>query len=78
MVNYQRCPVPYDYTLHQTMKNTTFCTALNVHLFHVSFCCWLLFSSFDFAFEIAKVALKSKLPEVHLKYALYLEDEVSS
>lgn len=35
------------------------------------------FSSFEFAFEIARVALKSKLPEVHLKYALYLEDDVS-
>ena len=35
------------------------------------------FSSFEFAFEVARVALKSKLPEVHLKYALYLEDDVS-
>ena len=34
--------------------------------------------SFEFAFDIAKVALKSKLPEIHLKYALYFEDEVSS
>ncbi|KAL5460471.1 hypothetical protein EMCRGX_G033922 [Ephydatia muelleri] len=31
--------------------------------------------AFDFAFEIARVALKSKLPELHLKYALHLEDE---
>uniref|UniRef100_A0A1X7UB13 IF140/IFT172/WDR19 TPR domain-containing protein n=1 Tax=Amphimedon queenslandica TaxID=400682 RepID=A0A1X7UB13_AMPQE len=31
--------------------------------------------SFDFAFEIAKAALKSKVPEIHLKYAIYLEDE---
>ncbi len=35
-----------------------------------------LFRSFDFAFTIAKMALKSKLPELHLKYALLLEDEV--
>ena len=35
-----------------------------------------LSSSFDFAFEIAKVGLKSKLPDIHMKYALYLEDEV--
>ncbi len=35
-----------------------------------------LYSSFEFAFSIAKVALKSKLPEIYLKYALYLEDEV--
>ena len=33
-------------------------------------------SSFEFAFSIARVALKSKLPELHLKCALYLEDEV--
>ena len=37
---------------------------------------FLIFSSFDFAFEIAKAALKSKVPEIHLKYAIYLEDEV--
>ena len=37
---------------------------------------FLLPSTFDFAFDIARVALKSKLPEIHLKYALYLEDEV--
>ena len=35
-----------------------------------------LSSSFEFAFEIAKVGLKSKLPDIHMKYALYLEDEV--
>lgn len=38
----------------------------------------LFHSAFDFAFSVAKVALKSKLSEIHLKYALYLEDEVSS
>ena len=38
--------------------------------------CIVLSSTFDFAFDIARVALKSKLPEIHLKYALYLEDEV--
>ena len=32
---------------------------------------------FDFAFEVSKVALKSKVPEIHLKKALYLEDEVN-
>ena len=36
----------------------------------------LLYRSFDFAFSIAKVALKSKVPEIHLKKALHLEDEV--
>ena len=39
--------------------------------------CVCVHRSFDFAFEIARTALKSKLPEIHLKYALYLEDEVS-
>ncbi|KAJ3607079.1 hypothetical protein NHX12_026594 [Muraenolepis orangiensis] len=31
--------------------------------------------SFDFAFELARLASKQKLPEVHLKHAMYLEDE---
>uniref|UniRef100_A0A3B4BGA9 Intraflagellar transport protein 172 homolog n=1 Tax=Periophthalmus magnuspinnatus TaxID=409849 RepID=A0A3B4BGA9_9GOBI len=30
---------------------------------------------FDFAFELANLAAKDKIPEVHLKTALYLEDE---
>ena len=33
------------------------------------------FSDFDFAFAVAKAAVKSKIPDVHMKYALYLEDE---
>ena len=32
-------------------------------------------SSFEFAFSIARIALRSKLPDIHLKHALYLEDE---
>ncbi|XP_020839464.1 intraflagellar transport protein 172 homolog isoform X1 [Phascolarctos cinereus] len=31
--------------------------------------------SFDFAFELARLALKHKTPEIHLRYAMYLEDE---
>ncbi|XP_072318787.1 intraflagellar transport protein 172 homolog [Eucyclogobius newberryi] len=31
--------------------------------------------TFDFAFELANLAAKDKIPEVHLKTALYLEDE---
>ncbi|KAM9354646.1 intraflagellar transport protein 172 homolog isoform 1-T1 [Pholidichthys leucotaenia] len=31
--------------------------------------------SFDFAFELARLACKEKIPEIHLKHALYLEDE---
>ena len=30
--------------------------------------------SFEFAFELAKIAMKEKLPEISNKYALYLED----
>ena len=48
-------------------KNSTF-------FFFIALCDHI--SSFDFAFMIAKMALKSKLPELHLKYALFLEDEV--
>ncbi|XP_030200601.1 intraflagellar transport protein 172 homolog [Gadus morhua] len=31
--------------------------------------------SFDFAFELARLANKQKVPEIHLKHAMYLEDE---
>lgn len=34
------------------------------------------FSSFEFAFELSRLAFKHKAPEIHLKYAMYLEDEV--
>jgi len=31
--------------------------------------------AFDHAFELARASLKTKLPEVHLKFAMFLEDE---
>ncbi|XP_053566907.1 LOW QUALITY PROTEIN: intraflagellar transport protein 172 homolog [Bombina bombina] len=31
--------------------------------------------TFDFAFELSRLSMKQKLPELHLKYAVYLEDE---
>lgn len=31
--------------------------------------------AYEFAFDIARLLLKDKLPEVHYKYALHLEDE---
>ena len=31
--------------------------------------------AYEFAFDIARLLLKEKLPEVHYKYALHLEDE---
>lgn len=31
--------------------------------------------SFDFAFELARLSLKQKIPEIHLKKAIFLEDE---
>ncbi|KAG8522493.1 LOW QUALITY PROTEIN: Intraflagellar transport protein 172, partial [Galemys pyrenaicus] len=31
--------------------------------------------SFEFAFEVSRLALKHKTPEIHLRYAMYLEDE---
>lgn len=34
------------------------------------------FSCFEFAFELSRLALKHKTPEIHLRYAMYLEDEV--
>lgn len=38
---------------------------------------YFLPSSFDFAFDLARLSSKEKLPEIHLKHAIYLEDEVS-
>lgn len=34
-----------------------------------------LYRAFDFAFDLAKTAMKNKLPDIHLKYAMFLEDE---
>ncbi|XP_074541957.1 intraflagellar transport protein 172 homolog [Halichoeres trimaculatus] len=31
--------------------------------------------SFDFAFDLARLSCKDKIPEIHLKHAIYLEDE---
>nr|XP_020664000.1 intraflagellar transport protein 172 homolog [Pogona vitticeps] len=31
---------------------------------------------FDFAFELARLSMKQKLPEIHFKYGSFLEDEV--
>ncbi|KAM9840528.1 intraflagellar transport protein 172 homolog [Aulostomus maculatus] len=31
--------------------------------------------SFDFAFDLARLSNKEKIPEIHLKHAIYLEDE---
>ena len=38
---------------------------------------YLLPSSFDFAFDLARASCKEKIPEIHLKHAIYLEDEVN-
>lgn len=31
---------------------------------------------FEFAFELARLSMKQKMPEIHLKHAMFLEDEV--
>lgn len=31
--------------------------------------------AFEFAFELARIAMKDRLPDIHLKYAMFLEDE---
>ncbi|KAM6915750.1 intraflagellar transport protein 172 homolog [Xenentodon cancila] len=31
--------------------------------------------SFDFAFDLARLSCKEKIPDIHLKHAIYLEDE---
>lgn len=43
--------------------------------FHLLF---FFHSIFDFAFELARLSLKQKLPEIHFKYGSFLEDEVES
>uniref|UniRef100_A0A7N8XI48 Intraflagellar transport protein 172 homolog n=1 Tax=Mastacembelus armatus TaxID=205130 RepID=A0A7N8XI48_9TELE len=35
----------------------------------------LVSSAFDFAFDLARLSCKEKIPEIHLKHAIYLEDE---
>lgn len=35
----------------------------------------LFLSQFDFAFELARTAMKQKVPEIHYKYAMALEDD---
>uniref|UniRef100_A0A7N8X0V8 Intraflagellar transport 172 n=1 Tax=Mastacembelus armatus TaxID=205130 RepID=A0A7N8X0V8_9TELE len=32
--------------------------------------------AFDFAFDLARLSCKEKIPEIHLKHAIYLEDEL--
>ncbi|XP_015905887.1 intraflagellar transport protein 172 homolog [Parasteatoda tepidariorum] len=32
--------------------------------------------AFDFAFELSKTSMKHKLPDIHLKFAMFLEDEM--
>lgn len=34
------------------------------------------FSAFDFAFELARLAMKQRIPDIHLKNAMFLEDQV--
>ena len=36
-----------------------------------------MFSAFNFAFDLAKTAMTSKLPDIYLKRAMHLEDEVN-
>ena len=35
----------------------------------------LLHSAFEFAFDLARTAMKTKMPDIHMKHAMYLEDE---
>ena len=35
----------------------------------------LFCSAFDFAFDLARTSMKNKMPDIHLKYAMFLEDE---
>lgn len=35
----------------------------------------LLSFQFEFAFELARIAMKQKVPDIHYKYAMSLEDD---
>lgn len=48
------------------------CAKLSLECHHESY---FRFSSFEFAFDLANTSMKSKLPDIHLKQAMYLEDE---
>ena len=32
-------------------------------------------SAFEFAFDLARTSMKNKMPDIHLKHAMFLEDE---
>jgi intraflagellar transport protein 172 len=36
---------------------------------------FLFFPKFEFAFDLARTAMKSKMPDIHYKYAMALEDD---
>lgn len=38
-------------------------------------CNLFYFSAFDFAFDLAHIGMKNKLPDIYYKQAMYLEDE---
>jgi len=44
-------------------------------LFILVYIYFVSFRAFEFAFELARTAMKSKEPEIREKYAAFLEDE---
>ena len=59
-------------TLKNTKKHTKLFTGVKINYSkRHSF----TFSAFEFAFDLSRTAMKSKLPDIHLKYAMFLEDE---
>ena len=55
---------------NQSNSLITFDTQLKTALLSLFY-----FSAFEFAFDLSRTAMKSKLPDIHLKYAMFLEDE---
>ena len=60
---------------YHNLKKKQFCVLKNGTLKFVSLFLFVLISAFEFAFDLARTAMKSKLPDIHLKYAMFLEDE---
>ena len=56
-------------------RNCIFVLSVNFCFYKLCSINIIAFSAFDFAFDLAKTGMKSKMPDIHLKYAMYLEDE---
>ena len=62
-----------NYYLSLLQNRSIFYSLLN-HT-KINFICLPSYSAFEFAFDLARTAMKTKMPDIHMKHAMYLEDE---